>query len=894
MREEGRPPELLDREASPILRKHETGLIEEIVKFVCDKLDYTFPSNFDYPVGDIQSKVDEIISLSKIGLDDICFVGIWGMPGVGKTFLARGFYDAVRGQFEASCFLRDVRKVSEGHSLACLQRMLHCNLGLAQAKDDSFEGARVIRRFLCRKKVLIILDDVSDISQLENLAGSENWFGPGSKIIITTRDKHLLLEHGLSKIYEVGTLDRDESLKLFCQKVFQKDEPEEGYLHLSEAAIEYAGGVPLVLVVLGSLLYRRAQSEWSAELHEFRKNLHVDIFCVFRISYDELEERYKMIFLDIACFFNGRTKFEVTNILEICGSHPTIGIKVLTDKSLLSFTQSNSNSRLTHYGLRKMRSDIFLPTFMYHKLFHEASQESLHMHNVLQEMGRSIVYNECRRDPGRRRRLWDIKDIDMVLKENMGTDAVESIVVDLRHPFKADWDPECFSKMRRLRLLDLSRVELAHNLNCLPCNLKFLRWHFYALESLPPVDQLRKLESLELRCSNIQSLWDRAPELHKLRTIELSCSDDLMETPDFSGTPNLQKLVFNYCDSLIRVHESVGQLKNLVELSLRYCTNLETLPNCLDINSLEVFVLGECLKLEKLPEFSKNMRRLYFLDVKGTKISEIPLSIINLENLKYLDLSACSELKSVPELPPNSIIRANKDPVLASAIDLQLLIESRFSKHPSVAKDPIHLVFDSKGKEDLPPWFEQQELRHSKDDLGEVVTITADIPGDFASSDGECWGIAVCIIFECPSEGAWRGFAVNSEFQDYPHTSDKEGGRPHRTHTNAGTQVDSTDETILSKKTVDDDDLLATIFSFEKNQQDEIESRVYKGFFPIDKEKCRQHPSGEGGQVHLTLSFPTTNTIGKVIIHHKETSFGDLEIVECGWRLVCKIDLDAS
>ncbi|KAI9072027.1 hypothetical protein K1719_046003 [Acacia pycnantha] len=564
--------------------RHEAGVIEDIVEFVLKKFDDIFAYNFDYTVGDIRSKVDEIISLSKIGLDDICFVGIWGMGGVGKTTLARAVYEAVHRKFEAICFVSNTRKF-----------------------------LKETKAILCRTKVLIILDDVSDMSQL----------------------------------------------------------------------------------------------------------------------------------------------------------------KILADVSEDRFTQSNSNSRLTHYWQQKMRSDIFLPTFMYHKLLHEASQESLHMHNVLQQMGRSIVYEECPNDARRRSRLWNIEDIDTLLNKNMGTDTVRSIVVDLRHPFEADWDPECFSKMRSLRLLDLSRVELAHNLNCLPSALKFLRWDYYALESLPPVDQLRELESLELRSSNIKRLWDRAPELHKLRKIDLSYSDDLIETPDFSGTPNLEKLFFNYCDNLIRVHESVGELRNLVELSLSCCTNLETLPNYLDMNRLEVFILDKCLKLEKLPEFSENMRSLDFLDVRNTKISEIPLSIINLGNLKDLDLSSCSELKSVPELPPNSIIHANKDPVLASALDLQLLIELRFSKHPSVAENPIHLVIDSKGKEDLPPWFEQQELCHSKDDSGDVVTITADIPSDLASSDGECWGIAVCIIFECPSEGAWRGFAVNWEFPDYPHISDK-------------------------------------------------------------------------------------------------------------------------
>ncbi|KAI9088247.1 hypothetical protein K1719_029968 [Acacia pycnantha] len=573
---------------------------------------------------------------------------------------------------------------------------------------------------------------------------------------------------------------------------------------------------------------------------------------------------------------------------------------VLIAKSLLSSTQSNSNSRHNaeegqdmHDRLQKVRSGIFLPTFMYHKLLHETSQESLHMHYFLQEMGRSIVYHESPSDAGRRSRLWNIEDINHVLKENKGTRKVESIVVDLHCPYETNWHPKCFSKMRNLRLLDLSRVKLAHNLNCLPRALKFLRWDCYALKSLPPFDELRELESLQLCSSSIERLWDGKPKYPMMRTIDLSHSHYLRETPDFTGTPNLEKLFLDYCGHLVQVDESVRQLKKLVELSLRHCTNLEALPTLLNMNKLEVFILGECSKLKKLPKFNKNMGMLYFLDVRKTEITEIPLSIINLQNLKYLDLSGCNKLNSIPELPPKSIIRANKDPFLASTLDLQHLIESRVSKHPSVAEVPIHIVIDSKGKEDMPPWFEQQELRHSKDDAGEVVTITADIPSDLASSDGEYWGIAVCVIFECLSEGAWRGFSMNWKFEDYPYTSDKKGGRPHRTHTNAGTQVDSTDETIHSKKTADNDDPLAQIFSFEKNQQDETEFRVYIGFFPIDREKCRQHPSGEGSQVNLTLCFPATN-IGKVIIHSKETSFGDLEIVDGGWRLTQALQLQGK
>jgi hypothetical protein len=42
-------------------------------------------------------------------------------------------------------------------------------------------------------KVLVVLDNVSDEEQLEILIETLDWFGRGSKIIITSRDKQVFL-----------------------------------------------------------------------------------------------------------------------------------------------------------------------------------------------------------------------------------------------------------------------------------------------------------------------------------------------------------------------------------------------------------------------------------------------------------------------------------------------------------------------------------------------------------------------------------------------------------------------------------------------------------------------------------------------------------------------------
>ncbi|XP_028766602.1 TMV resistance protein N-like [Neltuma alba] len=309
--------------------RHEGEIVEDIAKFIWNKLCDKLPSSFEHLVGDVQSKAERIISSLKIGLDDKCFIGIWGMGGIGKTTLARVVYDSIRKKFDTRCFLANVREDSKRVGLVGLQKKLLSCLGLGEPEiSDCFQGRDVIRNFLCHKKVLIVLDDVSHRRQLDNLARNKEWFGAGSKIIITTRDIQLLTQYEQFEAYEVGRLSPDESLKLFCQKAFRKDEPNRSYLDLSREVVEYASGLPLALEVLGSFLCRRKQSEWRDTLEKLRQNLHHDIFNQLRISYDGLEdEEYRRMFLDIACFYNGEAKSKVIGILKICGLHPIIGIQ---------------------------------------------------------------------------------------------------------------------------------------------------------------------------------------------------------------------------------------------------------------------------------------------------------------------------------------------------------------------------------------------------------------------------------------------------------------------------------------------------------------------------------------------------------------------------------------
>lgn len=242
----------------------------------------------------------------------------------------------------------------------------------------SFGNAFVMDR-LRRKKVLIVLDDVDSSRQLEELLpGPHVSFGPGSKILLTSRDKQVL-RNVVDEIYDVERLNHHEALQLFNMKAFKNYSPTIDHSELVEKIVDYAQGNPLALIVLGSSLYGRSKEEWCSVLNKLGKVSNREIQNVLRISYDGLDDEQQEMFLDLAFFFNGANRDRVTKILDGCYSAACSDISVLFDKSLITTPGCIVN-----------------------------------MHDSLREMAFSIVREESK-IPGKRSRLCDPEDVYQAL-----------------------------------------------------------------------------------------------------------------------------------------------------------------------------------------------------------------------------------------------------------------------------------------------------------------------------------------------------------------------------------------------------------------------------------------------------------------------------------------------
>lgn len=335
----------------------------------------------------IDDRVEAVMKLLEVSVEDVRMVGIWGMGGIGKTTLAKFIFNKLVDQYESCCFLNDIRETSRSKGLPSLQRKLVSDISRFKHRefDNAGEGVNVLRSRLHRKKALILLDDVDAIGQLKVLAGDLAWFGLGSRIIITTREKKVLDQFQMNYTYQVELLDEDRALELFSKHAFGDALPTTDFVDLSWDLVEITGRLPLALEVIGSSLsvHRGCKDIWESTVKQLQLEPNVEVQTSLKISYDSLDHRQKEIFLDIACFFSGMDVRDVIPMWEDCKLFPAVGIEILKLKSLIKILDGSK----------------------------------IWMHDQLIDLGRHIVEQENYKEPALRSRLWRGKEAAEVLME---------------------------------------------------------------------------------------------------------------------------------------------------------------------------------------------------------------------------------------------------------------------------------------------------------------------------------------------------------------------------------------------------------------------------------------------------------------------------------------------
>ncbi|KAK9058311.1 hypothetical protein SSX86_023152 [Deinandra increscens subsp. villosa] len=649
--------------------RRETILIEGIVKEISRRLALHKRSAIQKLIG-MKSSVRIITSfLNNVSPHTTEFFTIWGMAGIGKTYLADYIFKSHYHEFESSCFLEDIeRRDAPPNGLLDLQKQLLKDIGARNWMDinNVNAGTLKIEKSLSRKRTLLVLDGVSKFEQLDVLIGTLG-LHPGSKIIVTSKNG-LLTEK--CRLFETQVppkhtkhllegLNDGESLQLLILHAFGRDEHNLGDTKKSMKVVEYCNGNPLALKVMGSSL-RSEDATWDDILESLGKEINPDITKVLKVSFDTLpSEKDKELFKHIACLFVGKDREFTEYVLKACGICKSSGIKILINRCLLNVDSS----------------DILV------------------MHQLLQDMGRDIVRQESPKKPWKRSILWRHEECLDVLQNRQGATMIQGLVLDMRtfeketseesssantqkfgfssysslnwvhklllsvlwwlfgwvsamrlssRKTKGDFDTLALSEMRNLRLLQLNYVQLSGSYKNFPQGLRWLCMHGFPLSYIPYDLQMENLVALDMSNSKLQQLWKKPKMLRSLKLLNLSSCHELARVGHFSGLPLLERLKLAGCTSLVEVCESIGGCHKLEVLDLSKCNKLKELPRSIGkLKNLTQLLIDGCSKVLNTENINMKSHDSFSSAIvpRSSKsfVRSLPISLVTL-SLTYSNL----------------------------------------------------------------------------------------------------------------------------------------------------------------------------------------------------------------------------------------------------------------
>ncbi|CAM6045704.1 unnamed protein product, partial [Sphagnum compactum] len=525
------------------------------------------------------------------------------MGGIGKTTVAKALYDHIYHNFEAYCFMPNIKANKDNFQLLI---DIFQELGYAGKITNIVKGKEVLRHYFCTKKMLIILDDVRCQKQLDDILPIDLDFTNGSRIIMTSRNwidlRNNVKEEGK---FDMPYLDNNNAMELFKKYVASNQSERKEFGLVTSQIVKACGGLPLSLKVLGSYLNKETDLKiWQQAFKKLQQAHSLDgrqndeeLWGILRISFDELAEEGRYMFLDIVCFF-------CTN-----NSHSNMMTKA---------------TALRIWDDEKCSPEFTLSTLVNMSLVQIDSDGLFVVHDQLRDMGRMISKKEYK---GSR---WNVEAKELTpqfLKVQMLDHNYILNYINNKRLVKL---PECIEEMKSLTSLDVGGCDL----DCLPQGM----------------GRLEKLSNLDLNNNNrLVKLPKCIEEMKSLTSLDVGgCDLDCLP----QGMGQLEKLFdlnLNNNKRLVKLPECIKDLKSLTWLDVGGC-DLDCLPQGMGrLEKLHKLILRENKRLVKLPECIEEMKSLISLDIGGCDLDCLPQGIGRLEKLSNLDLNNNKRLVKLPK-----------------------------------------------------------------------------------------------------------------------------------------------------------------------------------------------------------------------------------------------------
>ncbi|KAE8675384.1 Cc-nbs-lrr resistance-like protein [Hibiscus syriacus] len=505
----------------------------------------------------------------------VSMVGVYGMPGVGKTSLVK---EVERQLQEAKLFNSVVRvTVSQTPDIQKIRDQIAESLGLRIEEKSTVVRASRLRERLIQEKnqgVLIILDDIWEKLDLDEVGipcGSQH---KGCNILLTSRNKNVLSNGmGATKTFQLGDLEDEEAWEFFKKMSGDSFEIDN---ELRSTAIEVAkrcAGLPLAIATVARALQKQSLSVWKEALRQLRRpysenpsEISAEVYSAIELSINHLRgEDLKQVFL--LCSLLRRDTI-IEDLLRY-----TIGLGLIKGVDTL---EEGRDALLTMMSTLKA-SCLLLDS--------NTNDECFDVHDLTYIVAKSMASKDSH--------VFSLKKDDVMMdwpnEESMKKcnkiclqyPTINSLPDQLNCPqlsffllFSNDLSltlpDDFFKEATNLKVLDLTRMQFSS----LPSSIRLLTSlstlcldHCKLGDNITIIGELKSLEILSLMESDIRFLPKEIGQLVKLKLLDVSRCAKLKTISDgvLSSLSRLEELYMG--GTSIQWEESSATLADLHALS---------------------------------------------------------------------------------------------------------------------------------------------------------------------------------------------------------------------------------------------------------------------------------------------------------------------------------------
>ncbi|CAA0818616.1 Putative disease resistance RPP13-like protein 3 [Striga hermonthica] len=342
-----------------------------------------------------EDEANKVIKLLTEGPAELQVVSIIGMPGLGKTTLAKMIYRDRDISYEF--YSRAWAYVSQDYSrrevfLSILTAISRVTDTTHKMNDEQL--AAEIHRTLDQNKYLVVLDDVWSEEAWNDLKPAFPRNSRGSRVLITSRMRKVAKHaNPSSEPHNLRFLTSDESWQLLRMKALGSEECPDELVRDGRHIADECKGLPLAVVVIGGILLEKGTEWWERVAKSVDAFIAMDeqkrVDSFIDMSYNHLPYHLKACFLYFGMFPED-FEIPVWRLLRLWIAE--------------GFVQENEDMVLEDIGEEYLEDLVSRNLVMVGRLKPNGKIKTCRVHDVLRDF--------CKKEAGEEKLFQEIKRFD--------------------------------------------------------------------------------------------------------------------------------------------------------------------------------------------------------------------------------------------------------------------------------------------------------------------------------------------------------------------------------------------------------------------------------------------------------------------------------------------------